>query len=246
MKKWILAAAGVAAVAIIGTGAVMAQTPDTGSGKTFLDRVAEKLGIDTPKLQTAIKDARSDQIDEAVQNGDLTQQQADALKQKLEQMPDAGEFGFGFGHRKGPGSFGSVPFGREFAFGFNLKNTGDQLAGFLGITTEQLRTELSADGASLASVAQAHGKSRDELKAFIKETAKSTLDEAVKNGDLTQEQEDNALSTLDSHVDQMIDAQCGGMDRGLPFGGPGRGHRMGPDGPMPGASDEIIEGLSRS
>lgn len=242
MKKWILAAAAVATIAIIGAGAVMAQTPDTGSGKTFLDRVAEKLGIDTPKLQGAIKDARNDQIDQAVQNGDLTQEQADALKQKLEQMPDAGEFGFGsgFGHMKG-----SRPFGK--AFGFHMQDAGEKLAGFLGISQEQLRTELSADGATLASVAEAHGKSRDELKAFIKDTANSTLDEAVKNGDLTQEQEDNALSTLDSHLDQMIDAECGGgMGSGLPFGGPGRGHRMGPNGPMPGASDEIIEGLSRS
>ena len=102
MKKWILAVAGVAAVAVIGTGAVMAQTPGAGSGSTFMDRVAQKLGIDTPKLQDAVKGARSDEIDDAVNNGDLTQQQADDLKQRLDAMPDGGGFGF----PGGPKGFG--------------------------------------------------------------------------------------------------------------------------------------------
>jgi hypothetical protein len=243
MRKWMLAAAGVAAIAVIGAGAVMAQTPGAGGGKTFLDRVAEKLGIDTPKLQNAIKDARTDQIDQAVKNGDLTQKQADALKQKLDQMPDKGEFpGFGFGHMKGPGPFGK-------GFGFNLKDATDKLARFLGMSQSQLITELQVDNASLASVAQAHGKSRDDLKSFIKDTAKSALDTSVKSGDLTQKQEENALSMLDSHLDQMIDGTFfGGMGRGFPFGR--RGHHMAPNGSAtPGASDHgmgTMEGLSRS
>ena len=235
MKKWVLAMAGVAAVAVIGAGAVMAQTPGTGSGKTFMDRVAEKLGIDTPKLQTAIKDARTDQIDEAVQNGDLTQKQADALKQKLDQIPpDKGGFGFGPGHLKGPGP---GPFGK--GFGFDLKGASDKLAGFLGISQSQLMTELQADNATLATVAQAHGKSRDDLKSFIKDTAKSTLDAAVTNGDMTQKQEDNALSMLDSHLDQLVDGRFfGGMGKGFPFGRGGHGHGAQPDGSAtPGASD---------
>jgi len=247
MKKWLLAMGGVAAVAVIGAGVVMAQTPGTGSGKTFLDRVAEKLGIDTPKLQNAIKDARNDQIDEAVQNGDLTQKQADALKQKIDQAPNGGGFGeFGFGHMRG-----DAPFGKRVPF--DLTGAADKLAGFLGISQDQLRTELSADGASLASVAQAHGKSRDQLKTFIKDTAKSTLDGAVKNGDMTQKQEDSALSMLDSHLDTLIDAQWPGALRkgfGFPGGGRWHGHRFGapPNGSAtPGASNSgMMEGLSRS
>jgi hypothetical protein len=84
----------------------MAQTPGAGTGTTFWDRVAQKLGIDTPKLQEAVKSARTDQIDEAVQNGDLTQKQADALKQRLDQMPDDGPGRFG-----GPRQRGLPPFG---------------------------------------------------------------------------------------------------------------------------------------
>ncbi len=244
MKKWVLAVVGVVAVAAIGAGAVMAQTPGAGSGTSFLDRVAQKLGITTPKLQDAIKSARTDQIDEAVKNGQLTQQQADALKQKLNQMPNGGGFGPGFGRGHMGGAFGK-------GGSFGLMGAADKLAGFLGISQSQLMTELQANNATLATVAQAHGKSRDDLKKFITDTAKSTLDNAVKNGKLTQAQEDNALSQLNSHLDQLIDGQFfGHMGKGFPFGGRGRGN--GPSGSAtpgasaPGMGPGMMGGLFRS
>ena len=91
--KWIVIGAATVVVLAISAGAVMAQTPPTpAAGTSFLDRVAQKLGIETPKLQDAIKGARTDQIDQAVQNGDLTQKQADALKSKLDKL-SAGALG---------------------------------------------------------------------------------------------------------------------------------------------------------
>ena len=209
-RKWLVAGAVAVAVAIIGAGAVMAQTPTPGSGTgtTFLDRLAQKLGIDTPKLKDAVKSAHNDQIDEAVQNGDLTQQQADRLKNKLNEQTDEGNLGgpgaHGFGFRGGPKGFG---FG--FAPGFGLGEARDQVAQFLGISTDQLTTELQADGATLASVAQAHGKSRDDLKKFISDTAKAKTDEAVTNGDLTQKQADAINSKLNDAIDMIIDAPVG-------------------------------------
>ena len=235
MKKWLLAVAGVAVVAVIGAGVVMAQTPGAGTGTSFLDRVAQKLGITTPKLENAIKSARTDQIDEALKNGQITQQQADALKQKLSQSPNGGAFGFGFGM----GHMGRGAFGRGGPFG--LMGAADKLAGFLGISQSQLVTELQAPNATLATVAQAHGKSRNDLKTFITNTAKSALDTAVKDGKITQQQESNMLSQLNSHLDQLIDGTFfGGRGRGMPFGG-GRGHGMNPNpgggAATPGASE---------
>jgi uncharacterized protein YidB (DUF937 family) len=86
-RRWILAAAGAAVAIGVGVGAVMAQTGSDAAGTSFLDRVAQKLGIDTPKLEQAISDARSDEIDQAVTDGDLTQEQAEALRQRLESAP---------------------------------------------------------------------------------------------------------------------------------------------------------------
>ena len=200
-KIWIAAAAGLVLV-IAGAGAVLAQTPGTPTaGTTFLDRVAQKLGIDTPKLQQAIKDAGTDDLNQKVANGDLTQKQADRLQQGLNDRVDNGNFGFG----RGPGMRGGKGFAFGFGFGGILGEESQKLADFLGITTDQLKTELSADGATLAKVAEAHNKTRDQLKTFITGEAKTQLDQAVKDQKLTQKQEDNILSTLDAHVDQLID-----------------------------------------
>ena len=70
-RKWLIAAAGATLVVVLGAGAVMAQSPGHGIGTSFLDRVAQKLGIDTPKLQKAITDTRNEDIDSAVANGDI-------------------------------------------------------------------------------------------------------------------------------------------------------------------------------
>ena len=55
-RWWIAGAAAVALLAAAGT-AVMAQTPVpgvTGSGSTFLERVAQKLGIDADAARDAV------------------------------------------------------------------------------------------------------------------------------------------------------------------------------------------------
>jgi len=225
-KTWIAAIVGLTLL-LGGAGIVLAQTPGASpSGPTFLDRVAQKLGIETPKLKDAIKSAGGDQLDESVKNGDLTQKQADKIRQRLNDQTDNGQFGLaprGMGPGRGfPGKGFGGPFGMGLAAG------GQKLADFLGIPISQLKTELSANGATLATVAQAHGKSRDQLKQFITDQAKTQLDQAVKDQDITQKQEDNVLSTLGSHLDQMIDGSFFGH-RG--FRGFGKGNGTPPQTP---------------
>jgi hypothetical protein len=223
-KTWIIAVAGALAVAVVGAGVVMAQTPGGSSGPSFLDRVAQKLGIDTPKLKDAITGARQDQIDEAVKNGDLTQKQADALKSRAEKNPD-GPFGFGGRGMRGKGGPGGFGMGGPFGFGMGLADAGQKFADYLGISMDTLKTELGADGATLATVAQAHGKGRDDLKSFITGNAKSLLDAKVQSGDLTQKREDEMLAQLSAHIDDLIDHPMPHFDMGghRRFGGPGPG-----------------------
>lgn len=245
-KTWAIAFAGALAVAVVGAGVVMAQTPPSGgTGTSFLDRVAQKLGIDTPKLQTAIKDARTDQIDQSVANGDLTQKQADALKNKIANSPDGLGFGGPGGRGFGPGEFGKggplgFAFGLGFGPGMNPNDAAQMLADFLGISADQLKTELGATDATLATVAGAHGKSRDDLKSFITSGAKTKLDAAVANGDLTQKREDEALAALTAHLDTFIDGKFGfgGGGHGFKFrfGGPGGGAKPGAAPGTPGQS----------
>lgn len=220
-RKWMLAAVGAMVAGAIGIGAVAAQDGGDTSGLSFLDRVAQKLGVDTPTLEQAVEDARNDEIDERVAAGDLTQEQGDRLKERLDALPpDAFVGGFGPGFRGGG----------EFAFKFAEAGPGfaicagldtESLSEFLGISADQLRQELDAEGATLVSVAEAHGKSRDELKAFIEGEAQAKLDEAVAAGDLTQERADEILANLRERIDAMIDGEF------PPFGKPGRFFRDG-------------------
>jgi uncharacterized protein YidB (DUF937 family) len=219
------AAAAVVSTAVIGAGVVMAQSEENGTGIAFLDRVAEKLGVDRETLDTAIEDARSEEIEEAVANGDLTQEQADRLKERLDDLPpDAPFIGPGFEFRHG--FAGGGEFGFAFKFGFNGMGAGfdsESLAAFLGIDEDQLGEELRADGATLATVAEAHGKSRDELKAFIIGEFEAKLDEAVANGEATQEHADEMLADFNERVDEIIDNEF--PER--PFGGRFGGHFKG-------------------
>jgi uncharacterized protein YidB (DUF937 family) len=215
-------------VVVLGGGAVMAQTPAAGNGSTFLDRVAQKLGIDTPKLQQAITDTRNEDIDAAVANGDLTQKQADALKERIQNAPVGGFGEHSFGGPKGFRQFDGFKGGPGFGFGMGLADIPQQFADFLGITTDVLMTELRADDATLATVAEAHGKSRDELKSYITTTAKTKLDEVVTNGNLTQKHEDEMLAMLSDNLDKIIDGKFAMFFRG------GMGHHRGmPGGAMP-------------
>lgn len=223
--KWIAAAAVAGIALVIGVSAVMGQTPGpTNPAGAFLDRVAQKLGVEPDDLKQAVKDTRKEDIDARVQNGDLTQEEADALKERIdsgEGVEPFGHNGFGRGFPEIPGHGPGAPRGPygdgfHFGFGFGLPGQLDELATFLGADQAQLRTELAAEGATLATVAEAHGKSRDELKAFIADGAAGKLSEAVAAGKLTQAQADDLKAKMGEILDGLLDGEFG----------PGRGDRQ--------------------
>lgn len=188
---------------------VMAQTPPTPTTQTgvaqgppltasdFLARLAAKLGLPVDQVQSAATAAQTELIDEAVQAGRLPQEAADRLKERVA----AGELVVGHGGKGGHGRGGHGGAGRG---GAAVESSA--LATWLGITPEQLHTELQANGGqSLAQVAQAHGQSRDALIAFLTEQARTRLSEAVANGRLTQAQADEQLARFEQNVSAMVD-----------------------------------------
>ena len=83
-----------------------------------------------------------------------------------------------------------------------------QVADILGMTPQDLRTELQA-GKSLAQVAEAKGISRDTLKAKLLEAHKTRIDAAVAAGKLTAEQAQTMTERASAHIDQMLDRTPG-------------------------------------
>ena len=116
------------------------------------------------------------------------------------------------------------------------------LASFLGITEEQLQTELQVEGATLATVAEAHGQSRDALKGFLTDQAQTRLDEKVATGDLTQEQADARLAEFTANLDAVID---GALPAGRGFHGKPESPENGPDGSN-GSSGSFSRDANRS
>jgi hypothetical protein len=188
----------------VGATALAQSAPPTPPGKAaaqaqadaFLNALAAKLGKTPDEVRNAAKAAQKDLVSQALQAGRITQEQANRLNQRIDQsngMPfGPGKIGPG---PKAPGAKGA-PAARA-TFG------GGELAQFLGVTPQVLKGELGS-GKSLAQVAQAHGKSADQLKTFVRDQAKARLDAQVKAGRVTQAQADAALKKLTDNLDQMI------------------------------------------
>jgi len=64
-------------------------------------------------------------------------------------------------------------------------------------------TELRS-GKTLAQVAEDHGKTKDGLKQAIHDATKSSLDQAVKDGKLTQSVADQILSKVDANLETLV------------------------------------------
>ena len=204
----IIAASGV--VLAGGAGAAVAATSSDEAKEqeqAILDDAAGRLGTTSDELRDALGAALDAQLDEAVKDGRLTQEQADEIKQRRRESGTV--LGFRGGH-DGPGGRGHHVRGGPHGIGLF-----EDLAEALGISERQLADRLRA-GRTLAQIARAEGKSAAEVKQAVRAAERTRLQQAVKDGDLTQEQADEMLEHLDEHLDRLGTLR-GGFDR---HGGP--------------------------
>jgi hypothetical protein len=181
-KRTKLAGATGAALAVVGAGGALAAdklSPNEES-KAVVEDAAKQLGIDPAKLNDALKQALENRIDEAVKAGRLTEEQAQAMKQRLE-ADDFPLFG-------GP-AFGHRGFGGHHGF-----RDLDAAATYLGVDEDALRERLR-DGETLAEVAKAEGKSVDGLVTAIVAATTKRLDEAVAAGRTSRRRPGRGSST---------------------------------------------------
>jgi hypothetical protein len=202
-------AATVAGLAVAGGGAAVAASQND-SSSSFFDSLAQHLGISSEELEDAARAAGLDQVDAAVEEGRITEAEADRLRSRIE----SGEL---------PPFFGRAPFGGHHGKVHALGDHFSAAADYLGLSVEQLRERLE-NGRSLADVAESEGKSVDGLKQAILDEARENLDEAVAEERLTREQADAALERLEARVDDLVeDAFEGRRGRhifgGRPWGG---------------------------
>lgn len=163
------------------------------------------MGIDRSRLDAAIKQAGDDVIDVAVKDGKLTQKQAERMRQNLEKNGWLSMWDVGHGRR---GAFGH---GGPFREKNTMRSGGlDAAAGALGLTRDELKAQLK-DGKSLGEVADARGVDRQKVKDALVSAVKQKLDEAVRNGDLTQQQADQMLKRFQAK--NLLDKPMGHRPR---------------------------------
>ncbi len=179
------------------------------AGKSLAD-VAKAQGKSVDGLKAAIVAAAKKDLDQAVADGKLS---ADRAKQMLDRITASVDE---MVNRTGPPDGGRG--GRHFGLGHDQAS----VAAYLGLSTDQLRTQLQA-GKSLADVAKAQGKSVDGLKAAILAEAKKDLDQAVADGKLTAARAEQMLDRITANVDEMVN-RTGPPDRGPRFGRGFDGH----------------------
>lgn len=143
---------------------------------------------------------RADKLGEAlkplVDNGTITQDQANAVIDALKNAAPKGGPGHGHG---GPGL--------------------DTAAQALGMTADELHTALES-GQTLAQIAQSKGVDVQKVIDAIVDDAKAHIQQEVTDGHLTQEQADAKIAELSQRAGDMVN---GKMPAGPPMGG-GRGH----------------------
>jgi hypothetical protein len=205
-----IAVGGALVLAVTGAGGAVAATklrsPEQ-ERQAVLNDVAGQLGVTPERLSNAFKTALKNRIDQAVKDGHLTQAEANRMKAAIdrESVPMLGP-GFGFRHG-GPG--------------LHREHHGlEAAAKYLGMTEAALRTQLQ-NGKTLAQVAKDRNKSVAGLVTALVAEKKARVEQAAKDGHLTQAQADELVAGIKEHVTAMVN---GRFERR-------REHHFGPLGP---------------
>lgn len=213
---------GLAASLVGGGAALAARGGDDGrkDEQAVLSDAAKRLGVSPGDLESALGKAEDAQLDQAVKDGRLTQQQADEIKKHRQRSgrvlggpgaPRGGPGGPGFGSH-GPGEHGSGGPGGVI----------DSVADAIGVSVPDLFSELR-NGKTLEQIAEAHGKSLDDVKSAAKTALEKQLDADVKADRLTRSEADAILKRLPEAIDHFGERGAGGP----PGFGPPPGDRQG-------------------
>jgi hypothetical protein len=179
----------------------------------FMDSLASELSVTRDALVTAGKAAANAAVDAAVAAGDITEERATALRERIEASDGSGCAWFGHGFARGFGQ----GFERGVAHGFLGGDVFEAAADALGIESSALIDRLDA-AESLQALAEEEGVPYDDVKAAVLAAVQADLDAAVADG-LDQARADAVIERLTTWLDDG--GELGGF--GPRHFGPGRG-----------------------
>jgi hypothetical protein len=181
-------------------------------GDTFWTMLAAKLGVSADDLKSKAVATRQEMIDQAVKDGRITQDQANAIKQRITSnniiapipLPRSAQVnpnvpGRGFGPFRNPNFGPNFQFGFPGMFGRGVFGGGLQelqaVAQALKLEPQALLDQL-AQGKTLADVAKAQGVDEATVKQAIIDARNAQIDQLLSYGLISQVQADAMKAQL--------------------------------------------------
>jgi len=238
------AAAGIVARPLVGRSASSQMMKGTdfampdgpmGGGEAYDQALADALGISLEDLQAAYTDAQDAAIQQAVDEGLLTQEQADQLQSR--DLP-GGHWMFGF--RGGDIDMNAL------------------LADALGISVDDLQAAQKEAQQTLLDAAVANGdltqeqvdlmQARSALQPYLanaySEAYQNAVQQALDDGAITQAQADALLAQSENGFEGHMEMPFGGGHGGRGFGGDHGGMRPFNNGTDDGSGTDGTQGTS--
>jgi hypothetical protein len=184
-SRYVVAALAGAGALLVGGGVAVAghDADRTSRCEAALARIAERRGLSVDELEARVEARLLARVDAALAAGRISEERASKLRQRIADAEACARPG----HRRGH---------------FALRRALASAAHYLGLTREELRSQLPGD--SLAGLAQKQGKSVEGLEAAILGPAKEQLARAVAAGRITQARADALLDRLEDAVARLV------------------------------------------
>jgi len=161
---------------------------DLAGGQT-LAQIASAKGRSVSGLEQTIESAVKARLDQGVKAGRISGQREEMILSRLQSRLDV------LVNQSHPGALLRHRFWRR-----GLLRAS---AAYLGLTAEQLKTELRS-GKTLAQIATAQGKAVAGLKQAIQTAVKARLDKAVAAGRISAQAEQRILAKLNNRLDALV------------------------------------------
>ena len=196
-------AAGLATLAVVGGVAIGATvgTPELATAQQDTTESTESTQSTEPSTEADRPEhvGLDEVLADLVEDGTLTQEQADAVEEAITSRMGPGFGRFGHGHR---------------GFGVGL----DAAAEAIGIESDALRSALM-DGQTLAEVAEANGVERQAVVDALIAEAETRIDQALDDGSIDEDQATELRERAATKAEEAVDGTL--PQRGF-------GHRHGP------------------
>jgi polyhydroxyalkanoate synthesis regulator phasin len=183
--------------------------------------VAAEQGVALEDVVEALLAQPREHLEEAVAEGQMTQEEADERLAEVEQRINKALERSGF-----PMDWGAHPWMRQAGrWGWQARGRADAIASVLGLETEELVAALGEDK-SVADVAAEQGVALDEVVEALLVEPREHLEQAVAEGQMTQEEADERLAEMEQRIEASLEQPGAHLGKG-PADRMGRAQRAG-------------------